>query len=133
MTSMTGSRARVFVLVRDRDPSGVSGTGVVAEGAQWSDGSASLRWPGRFPSVVFWSGGVDHIQAVHGHGDATSVRFVEDLRSGVEGAGARVDPSDSTEAGDRHDVGGFCGCCGAVSPCSAMRQTSRRPAEGGRR
>ncbi len=115
--------ARVFVLVRDRDPSGVSGTGVVAEGAQWSDGSASLRWPGRFPSVVFWSGGVDHIRAVHGHGDATSVRFVEDLSPGVEPAGARVDPSSSAETGDHHDVGGFCECCGTVSPCSATRRT----------
>jgi hypothetical protein len=116
--------ARVFVLVRDRDPSGVSGTGVVAEGAQWSDGSASLRWPGRFPSVVFWSGGVDHIQAVHGHGDATSVRFVEDLRPGAGGRG---------EAGDHHDVGGFCGCCGSVSPCSAMRRAASRPAGDGLR
>jgi hypothetical protein len=30
--------ARVSVLVRHRDPSGVGGTGVVAEGVTWSDG-----------------------------------------------------------------------------------------------
>ncbi len=128
--------ARLFVLVRDRDPSGVSGTGIVAEGTQWSDGSASLRWPGRFPSVVFWQGGVDHIRSVHGHGDATKVRFVEDLRPGPARDGDRVGSPGAQEPGDRddhHDVGGFCGCCGTTSPCSGMRQGSTRPAEGDRR
>jgi diguanylate cyclase (GGDEF)-like protein len=74
---------RMFVLVRDQDVSGVSGTGIVAEGVAWSDGSASLRWRGTFPSVVFWPGGVPVIMAVHGHGGATRVRY---LRSAVEAA-----------------------------------------------
>jgi hypothetical protein len=73
-------------------------------------------------AVVFWSGGVDHIRAVHGHGDATSVRFVEDLRPGAGPAGAPVDPSGPAEVGDHHDVGGPCGCCGTVPPCSATRR-----------
>jgi hypothetical protein len=127
MTLATGIRARVFVLVRDRDPSGVSGTGVVAEAVAWSDGSASLRWSGQFPSVVFWAGGVDHVQAVHGHAGATSVRFVEDLSPGVGRDGDRAGPPD--DRGDHHGVGGFCGCCGTVSPCPAARRASARPGE----
>ncbi len=66
---------RLFVLVRDRDPSGISGTGVVAEGVVWSDGSASLRWRGDYPSVVFWAGGVRAVVAVHGHDGGTWVRY----------------------------------------------------------
>jgi hypothetical protein len=33
-----------FRLVRDRDVSGVSGTGIVAEGTMFSDGTCVLRW-----------------------------------------------------------------------------------------
>jgi len=35
---------RRFLLVRDCDPSGVSGTGIVAEGVQFSDGTAVMHW-----------------------------------------------------------------------------------------
>jgi hypothetical protein len=59
------------VLVRHRDVSGVSGTGVVAEGTVWSDGSACLRWPGRHGAAAFWPGGVQAIEAVHGHHGST--------------------------------------------------------------
>jgi hypothetical protein len=67
---------RVFLLVRYRDVSGVSGTGVVAEGIQWTDGSASLHWYGEHPSVTFWQSGIPAIVAVHGHGGDTRVHFL---------------------------------------------------------
>jgi hypothetical protein len=70
---------RPFVLVRHRDPSGVSGTGVVAEGVAWSDGSASLRWRAPFPSVVFWPDGVPMIVSVHGHDGATRVQYLDQV------------------------------------------------------
>ena len=35
---------RIFVLKRKEDPSGISGTGVVAEGVEFHDGSVALRW-----------------------------------------------------------------------------------------
>jgi hypothetical protein len=73
---MNETAARIFVLERDHDVTGVSGTGVVAEGVAWSDGSASLRWRVPFPSVVFWPGGVPVIVSVHGHDGATRVRFL---------------------------------------------------------
>lgn len=68
--------ARRFVLHRDQDISGVSGTGVVADGILWPDGSASVKWRGDMPSVVFW---VDftHAEKIHGHGGATRIAFVD--------------------------------------------------------
>lgn len=68
---------RPFVLRRHLDVSGVSGEGDVAEGVQWSDGTVSLRWPGKHPSVTFWQNGVTSVEAVHGHGGATAVVFLE--------------------------------------------------------
>lgn len=67
---------RPFVLRRYLDVSGVSGTGDVAEGVQWSDGTVSLRWPGDDPSITFWQNGVSSVEAVHGHGGATEVVFL---------------------------------------------------------
>jgi hypothetical protein len=79
-----GAGPRAFVLVRNTDVSGVSGTGVVAEGTVWSDGSASVRWPGRGSggrgrsgSVAFWPDGVGEVEAVHGHHGATEVRYLD--------------------------------------------------------
>lgn len=70
--------ARLFVLRRFFDVSGVSGEGDVAEGVEWSDGTVSLRWPGEHPSVTFWQDGVSSVEAVHGHGGATAVVFLVD-------------------------------------------------------
>jgi hypothetical protein len=111
---------RPFLLLRHRDVSGVSGTGVVAEGTQWTDGTASLRWRGEHPVVAFWQSGIEAIVAVHGHGGSTEVCFVpSDGRAAstlAEVAGRR------RQAGDHQDVGGFCSCCGTVAPCHAMRR-----------
>jgi hypothetical protein len=64
---------RRFTLERDVDVSGISGTGRVAEGCQWSDGTVSIRWLGGRPSIVFWTSLAD-AEAIHGHGGVT--RFV---------------------------------------------------------
>jgi len=67
-------RARRFKLVRHSDVSGVSGTGVVAEGVEWSDGSVALHWGGRWPTTtVYETGGVEAILAIHGHQGATEI------------------------------------------------------------
>jgi hypothetical protein len=42
--------SRRFYLVRCNDLSGVSGCGVVAEGIEWSDGSATMHWLGEHAS-----------------------------------------------------------------------------------
>lgn len=72
--------ARAFYLERTHDVSGVSGTGRVAEGVVFSDGSAVLRWLSDWPtSVVFHDRGLDSIEAIHGHGGATRIVWSTDV------------------------------------------------------
>lgn len=67
---------RRFELLRHIDHSGITGTGVVAWGTQWPDGTASLRWGGPHPSTVAWAN-VERILAVHGHGGSTELRWLD--------------------------------------------------------
>lgn len=63
---------RRFHLQRDHDVSGVSGTGRVADGVLWPDGTATLRWRGDRASTVHWDRITD-TEHVHGHGGATRI------------------------------------------------------------
>ncbi len=80
-------RPRTFELVRYRDLSGVSGTGVVAEGCVFTDGSVALRWRGNNPATAVWPD-VESVLAVHGHQGATEVRWLEDELEATAGATA---------------------------------------------
>lgn len=65
---------RVFELHRDVDETGVSGTGVVAQGVEFEDGSVAVRWGGDWPtSVVFHDAGIDSVRHIHGHNGATRI------------------------------------------------------------
>jgi hypothetical protein len=67
---------RAFYLARDVDVSGVSGTGVVAEGVVFSDGTAVVRWVvGEHHSTVVWPD-VQSVMAIHGHNGATRLVWV---------------------------------------------------------
>lgn len=69
---------RPFVLVRDTDATGVSGTGVVAEGVEFTSGIVALRWLSEFPtSVVFHDRGMESVRAVHGHNGATRIVWID--------------------------------------------------------
>jgi len=74
--SSTVVRPRTFELVRYQDLSGVSGTGVVAEGCVFTDGSVALRWRGSNPATAVWPD-LESVLAVHGHQGATEVRWLE--------------------------------------------------------
>lgn len=69
---MSNGRPEVFVLYREHDETGVSGTGVVAEGVTFSDGTVALRWVTGHRSTVVWDSLEDAI-AVHGHNGKTRV------------------------------------------------------------
>jgi hypothetical protein len=69
---------RRFYLARNEDPSGISGTGIVAEGIEWRGGTADLHWVTEHETFVHWPGGVAAILAVHGHGGSTIVRFLDE-------------------------------------------------------
>lgn len=69
---------RAFVLQRDEDVTGVSGTGVVAEGVEFSDGTVVLRWTSEWPtSVVFHQRGIESVEAVHGHDGRTKIVYLD--------------------------------------------------------
>lgn len=80
------ARPRRFLLVRNTDVTGVSGTGVVAEGVLFSNGVVALQWTSEFPtSVVFHQRGMESVAAVHLHNGATVVQWLdEDGRSIAE-------------------------------------------------
>lgn len=75
-----------FELLRTTDVTGISGTGVVAEGVQFSDGTVVLRWlDHQTPEVHRTSGvrpttvmheSIGSVLALHGHGGATQLVWV---------------------------------------------------------
>jgi len=68
---------RRFVLVRHEDVSGISGTGVVAEGVRFTDGTVSLRWL-RLPQQTSFFASVGDVLVVHGHSGKTELRWLDD-------------------------------------------------------
>lgn len=69
---------RRFELHRDVDETGISGTGVVAEGMICRDGIAMMRWLTEWPSsVCYYERGLEAIEALHGHGGKTRVVFLD--------------------------------------------------------
>lgn len=69
--------SRRFELQRDLDVSGVSGTGVVAEGIAFTDGTAAVHWiAGEHHSTVVWPD-VAGVEAIHGHGGATRLVWLD--------------------------------------------------------
>lgn len=72
---------RRFQLHRDVDETGISGTGIVADGVLFDDeedGPVVLRWRGGFPtSVVFHDRAMASVEAVHGHGGRTRIVWLD--------------------------------------------------------
>jgi hypothetical protein len=65
---------RTFILKRAEDASGVSGVGNVAEGVEFSDGTAVMRWNTATASTAFYASVSDLVQ-IHGHEGRTVVAF----------------------------------------------------------
>ena len=74
---------RTFRLNRNVDHSGVAGTGVVAEGAEFSNGLCVLSWlitphgMDRVPNGVGVYESIEHVRSVHGHGGDTVVVWAD--------------------------------------------------------
>jgi hypothetical protein len=66
---------KTFRLIRDEDVSGVSGTGVVAVGAEFPTGRCIIEWlPGRFDVRslnIYQNAG--EIEQINGHDGATRI------------------------------------------------------------
>lgn len=67
---------RRFELYRYRDVSGRSGTGAVAWGTEYPDGTAVLVWRGSHPSVAVYRS-VAEVADIHGHGGASEIVWID--------------------------------------------------------
>jgi hypothetical protein len=68
---------RSFDLVRDVDETGVSGTGRVAQGVEFDDGTVALRWLTEFASTAVYAS-MATVAHIHGHNGATRIVFGDD-------------------------------------------------------
>lgn len=106
------SLPRLFHLQRNTDVTGASGTGRVAEGCMWPDGSASVWWHGEAKSVVYWPR-FAHAKRVHGHGGATEFVWPADLSDRL----ARIAGAHAKDIGEAGLTSGCCSECGYSWPC----------------
>lgn len=65
-----------FHLRRNEDESGVSGTGRIAEGVMFTDGTCALRWLTEHRSTALYEN-IQTLIKIHGHGGKTAVVFEE--------------------------------------------------------
>lgn len=66
---------RIFRLNRIEDETGVSGTGVVAEGIQFTDGTCVLSWLTEVSSIAAIYDSIDTVDQIHGHGGKTVIEW----------------------------------------------------------
>lgn len=71
------SKMRRFHLVRSEDESGVSGTGVVAEGVQFKSGRCVMQWLVAGQSMSIYDS-IAILQDIHGHEGKTVVEWVDE-------------------------------------------------------
>lgn len=67
---------RRFTLQRDVDPTGISGTGTIAEGVQFSSGECAVKWMTPIWSVVFYLS-IAAVEHIHGHNGATRIVWLD--------------------------------------------------------
>ncbi len=63
---------KIFALIRDVDSSGVSGTGHVADGVQFSNGKVVISWLTSVSSVAIYDN-IEAVEKIHGHGGNTRI------------------------------------------------------------
>ena len=65
---------RMFDLFRHKDETGISGTGMVAEGVEFSNGKCVLCWISHYRSVAVYDS-IRELEAIHGHDGQTEIRW----------------------------------------------------------
>lgn len=63
---------KVGHILRHEDESGISGTGVVAEWVEYSDGEVVVHWISNTPSTNHYRN-LKQVEAIHGHGGKTEM------------------------------------------------------------
>jgi len=69
---------RRFRLDRIEDATGVSGTGCVAQGIVFSDGTVTMRWMTELRSTAFYSS-IEDVEAIHLHGGKSVLRWEDPI------------------------------------------------------
>jgi hypothetical protein len=70
---------RKFVLYRTEDESGVSGTGIIAEGVQFSTNKSVISWISETPSIEVYDS-IEEIERIHGHNGKTVIRWIDNVK-----------------------------------------------------
>jgi len=78
------SKLRRFWLYREEDHSGVSGTGYVAEGVEWTDGRVDIRFLSAHKSDYGFPN-LKEMMNLHGHDGSTKVVWIDELPTKSEG------------------------------------------------
>jgi hypothetical protein len=65
-----------FLLNRLEDETGISGTGYVAEGVEFSSGKVAMRWRTETSSMAFYESIVD-VDRLHGHSGRTVIEWID--------------------------------------------------------
>jgi hypothetical protein len=68
---------RRFHLYRHADETGVSGTGIVAEGVQFQDGVVSMRWCVKPARSTTSYDNVPDVTTIHGHDGKTEIVWID--------------------------------------------------------
>ena len=76
MSFKPANTPRLFWLDRLDDESGVSGTGLVLWGVQFSDGQVVVQWDTEFRSVGIYKD-IQDFTRIHGHMGKSIVRWME--------------------------------------------------------
>jgi len=71
-------RLRRFLLLRHTDTSQISGTGIIAQGVQFHDGTCVLNWLTKHHSLGIYPS-IQELESIHGHNGGTEVIFVDSL------------------------------------------------------
>lgn len=76
MATAKQSTMRRFLLRREEDVSGTSGTGVVAEGIEFSNGQVAVHWISQLESVNVYANQKVTNQ-LHGHDGRTTIEWLD--------------------------------------------------------
>jgi len=74
-----------FHLERVEDESGVSGTGIVAEGVIFSNGKCAINWLTKYSSIAVYEN-IEDVEFIHGHNGKTKVVLEDALLSAAKAA-----------------------------------------------
>lgn len=107
---------RRFRIDRYQDPTGVSGTGCVAQGVVFSDGTVVVRWLGESPTTTV-HGSVESVERIHLHEGRSRIRWEDPI---CFCCGTEI---------DRNAYGQWCSACGSTSDAPYL-ETRPDPSQG---